>query len=161
MNCGGSDIRFELMVVMYNIGALHTYLGAIDSRSNPDGMKMACTHFQCAAWAFQVSRTKKSIDGLHNVSFQTVKEKYHQFIIYISSVELIHFYQQVCLAQAQECILEKSMLDNRKATIIGEINNYLNKPIIRNPITFQLKWRCKYIIIIGSRGPSSKVRTMR
>lgn len=55
MNCGGSDIRFELMVIMYNIGALHTYLGAMDSRSNPDGMKMACTHFQCAAWAFQVS----------------------------------------------------------------------------------------------------------
>lgn len=104
MNCGGSDIRFELMVIMYNIGALHTYLGTMDSRSNPDGMKMACTHFQCAAWAFQ-----------------TVKEKYHQFIIYISSVELVHFYQQVCLAQAQECILEKSMLDNRKATIIAKV----------------------------------------
>ncbi|XP_018579784.1 tyrosine-protein phosphatase non-receptor type 23 isoform X2 [Anoplophora glabripennis] len=104
MNCGGSDIRFELMVIMYNIGALHSYLGATDSRSNPDGMKMACTHFQCAAWAFQ-----------------TVKEKYHQFIIYISSVELVHFYQQVCLAQAQECILEKSMLDNRKATIIAKV----------------------------------------
>ncbi|KAJ8972454.1 hypothetical protein NQ317_017454 [Molorchus minor] len=104
MNCGGSDIRFELMVIMYNIGALHSYLGATDSRNSPEGMKMACTHFQCAAWAFQ-----------------TVKEKYHQFVIYISSVELVHFFQQVCLAQAQECILEKSMLDNRKATIIAKV----------------------------------------
>ncbi|KAJ8960856.1 hypothetical protein NQ318_020154, partial [Aromia moschata] len=104
MNCGGSDIRFELMVIMYNIGALHSYLGATDTRSTPDGMKMACTHFQCAAWAFQ-----------------TVKEKFHQFVIYMSSVELIHFFQQVCLAQAQECILEKSMLDNRKATIIAKV----------------------------------------
>ncbi|KAJ8921018.1 hypothetical protein NQ315_015814 [Exocentrus adspersus] len=104
MNCGSCDIRFELMVIMYNIGALHSYLGSLDSRSNPDGMKMACTHFQCAAWAFQ-----------------TVKEKYHQFVVYISSVELVHFFQQVCLAQAQECILEKSMLDNRKATIIAKV----------------------------------------
>lgn len=40
--------------------------------------------------------------------------------MYISLLELVHFFQQVCLAQAQECILEKSMLDNRKATIIGE-----------------------------------------
>lgn len=33
----------------------------------------------------------------------------------------MHFMQQVCLAQAQECILEKSMMDNRKATIIGRL----------------------------------------
>lgn len=39
-------------------------------------------------------------------------------------MELVHFYQQVCLAQAQECILEKSMLDNRKATIIGELKAF-------------------------------------
>lgn len=37
----------------------------------------------------------------------------------ILSPEIVHYMQQVCLAQAQECILEKSMLDNRKATIIG------------------------------------------
>ncbi|KAG5896890.1 hypothetical protein JTB14_033528 [Gonioctena quinquepunctata] len=99
-----TDVRFELMVIMYNIGALHSYLGSADTRTNSDGMKMACTHFQCAAWAFQ-----------------TVKEKYHQFIMCISLVELVHFFQQVCLSQAQECILEKSMLDNRKATIIAKV----------------------------------------
>ncbi|VEN48593.1 unnamed protein product [Callosobruchus maculatus] len=98
-----NDIRMELMVIMFNIGALHSYLGANESRSNPDGMRLACTHFQCAAWAFQC-----------------VKEKYHQFVDYIAPIEFVHFYQQVCLAQAQECILEKSMLDNRKATIVGK-----------------------------------------
>ncbi|CAH1969012.1 unnamed protein product [Acanthoscelides obtectus] len=104
VNYSSNDIRFELMVVMYNIGALHSYLGANESRSNPDGMRLACTHFQCAAWAFQC-----------------VKEKYHQFIVCISLIELVHFFQQVCLAQAQECILEKSMLDNRKATIVAKV----------------------------------------
>lgn len=38
----------------------------------------------------------------------------------ILAPEIVHYMQQVCLAQAQECILEKSMLDNRKATIIGK-----------------------------------------
>lgn len=49
-----SEIQFELMAVLYNIGALHSKLGSEDPRTSQEGMKMACTHFQCAAWAFQV-----------------------------------------------------------------------------------------------------------
>lgn len=104
LNYSSSDIQFELMVIMYNIGALHSYLGSSDSRNSPEGMKMSCTHFQCAAWAFQ-----------------SVKEKHHQYLLYLSLMELVHFFQQVCLAQAQECILEKSMFDNRKPTIIAKV----------------------------------------
>lgn len=33
----------------------------------------------------------------------------------------MQYMHQLCLAQAQECILEKSMLDNRKATIIAKV----------------------------------------
>ena len=47
------DINFELACVLYNIGGLHSHLGALESRVSPEGMKVACTHFQCAAWAFQ------------------------------------------------------------------------------------------------------------
>lgn len=46
---------------------------------------------------------------------------YPQMINLILAPEIVHYMQQVCLAQAQECILEKSMLDNRKATIIARI----------------------------------------
>jgi len=35
--------------------------------------------------------------------------------------EVIQFMHLTCLAQAQECILEKSMMDNRKATIISKV----------------------------------------
>lgn len=103
--CSVRDIRFEQMCILYNIGALHTQLGALESRNSPDGMKMACTHFQCAAWAFK-----------------TVKENYYEFVTLLETIPLIHFWEQVCLAQAQECILEKSMLDNRKATIIAKVS---------------------------------------
>lgn len=49
-----TDIKYEMACILYNIGALHTELGAMDARNTPDGMKISCTHFQCAAWAFQV-----------------------------------------------------------------------------------------------------------
>lgn len=103
MLCNISDIQFELMAILYNIGALHSKLGAEDSRATPDGMKMACTHFQCAAWAFQ-----------------TIKETFPQMVNLILVPEIVHYMQQVCLAQAQECILEKSMTDTRKPIIIGQ-----------------------------------------
>ena len=54
MVCTLADIRFEMVAILYNIGALHSQLGASDSRVTADGMKLSCTHFQCAAWAFQV-----------------------------------------------------------------------------------------------------------
>lgn len=92
------------MCILYNIGVLHTQLGAADKRSSPDGMKMACTHFQCAAWAFE-----------------TVRETYGLMVALHEADEITHAMQLISLAQAQECILEKSMLDNRKATIISKV----------------------------------------
>lgn len=102
--CRLPDIRFELSCILYNIGAIHSQLGAMEKRTSSDGMKIACSHFQCAAWAFQMCR-----------------ENYHQMITSISSIDILHFMEYICLAQAQECILEKSMLDNRKATIIAKV----------------------------------------
>ncbi|KRT83132.1 tyrosine phosphatase [Oryctes borbonicus] len=102
--CSVQDINFELMCILYNIGALHTQLGAADKRSSPEGMKMSCTHFQCAAWAFQ-----------------TLRETYSHMVALHEADEITHAMQLICLAQAQECILEKSMLDNRKATIISKV----------------------------------------
>ena len=83
-----SYVRFELESVLYNIGALHSYLGCLDKRSNDDvrgghrdpsiareavfdshlhlteqGIKMSCTHFQQAAWAFQTIRDQYSPFG--------------------------------------------------------------------------------------------------
>lgn len=63
---------------------------------------MACAHFQCAAWAFE-----------------HLKNSYPQPSGVDLAPELMTFMHQLCLAQAQECILEKSMLDNRKPTIVG------------------------------------------
>lgn len=65
------NITYEMQCLLYNLGAAHSRLAAAQDRSPPldssststtDGeestsnlaLKIACTHLQCAAWAFQV-----------------------------------------------------------------------------------------------------------
>lgn len=104
MVCSLANIRFEIISILYNIGSMHTQLGARTERTSADGMKMACAHFQCAAWAFD-----------------HLKNSYPQPSGVDLAPELMTFMHQLCLAQAQECILEKSMLDNRKPTIVAKV----------------------------------------
>ncbi|KAL0126102.1 hypothetical protein PUN28_004908 [Cardiocondyla obscurior] len=102
--CSLGSIRFEIISILYNIGAMHSQLGAQTERNSADGMKVACTHFQCAAWAFE--HLKNSFPQPSGIDL---------------SPELMTFMHQLSLAQAQECILEKSMLDNRKPTIVAKV----------------------------------------
>ncbi|XP_011149397.1 tyrosine-protein phosphatase non-receptor type 23 [Harpegnathos saltator] len=104
MVCSLANIRFEIISILYNIGAIHTQLGSRTERISADGMKIACTHFQCAAWAFD-----------------HLKTNYPQPSGLDLAPEVMTFMHQLCLAQAQECILEKSMLDNRKPTIVAKV----------------------------------------
>ncbi|XP_049813399.1 tyrosine-protein phosphatase non-receptor type 23 isoform X1 [Schistocerca nitens] len=104
MVCTSTDIRFEMVCILYNIGALHTQLGALDTRVSAEGMKMSCTHFQCAAWAFE-----------------HLKGSYPQPAGVDLAPDIMQFMYYLSLAQAQECILEKSMMDNRKPTIIAKV----------------------------------------
>nr|XP_029731324.1 LOW QUALITY PROTEIN: tyrosine-protein phosphatase non-receptor type 23 [Aedes albopictus] len=99
-----SNIKFEMAVVLHNYGALHTQLGAAEGRADPESMKKACTHFQCAAWAFGY-----------------IKDNYALLLQGDLSTELLIFMQALCFAQAQECIMEKSLCDNRKSGIIAKV----------------------------------------
>ncbi|KAL3855251.1 hypothetical protein ACJMK2_014467 [Sinanodonta woodiana] len=100
-----ADIKFEQASILYNIGALHSILGAMDTRQSADGMKVSCTHFQCASWAFEYLRD-------HFGSSAMSTDMCH---------EILTFHIQLMLAQAQECILEKSMTDSRKSTITAKV----------------------------------------
>ena len=92
-----SDIKHEMACVLFNIGGLHLNLGTIDNRQTEYGIKMSCSHFQQAAWAFQ-----------------QLNEKYPQPRETDLCYEIVQFLSTVSLAQAQECILEKCPIDRRK-----------------------------------------------
>lgn len=99
-----TDLQFEIAAILYNIGCVHTAVGSLDPRTSSEGMKIACTHFQCSAWAFN-----------------HLRENYPQQLSGDMSRELLVFMEQLTLAQAQECILEKSLADNRKAGIVAKV----------------------------------------
>ncbi|XP_055701901.1 tyrosine-protein phosphatase non-receptor type 23 isoform X2 [Phlebotomus papatasi] len=99
-----TDINHEMAAILYNAGALHTQLGAADARTNEEGMKLVCTHFQCAAWIFGHLR-----DNYKNVDMGDLGR------------HLMFFMQQLSFAQAHECILEKSLTDNRKAATVSTV----------------------------------------
>jgi tyrosine-protein phosphatase non-receptor type 23 len=75
------DINFELACVLYNIGGLHSHLGALESRVSHDGMKVACTHFQCAAWAFQHLRDTYSAEKFSQDFDKTLLTFYSQLML--------------------------------------------------------------------------------
>lgn len=97
-----SDISDEMACILYNMGALHTQLGASEPRNTPDSMKLACTRYQNAAWIFQY-----------------LKENYPQPPGIDMSTDVMRLLQKICFAQAQECILEKSIQDTRKPSVVG------------------------------------------
>ncbi|KAM6452673.1 tyrosine-protein phosphatase non-receptor type 23 [Liasis olivaceus] len=99
------DIKYEQACILYNLGALHSMLGAMDKRVSEEGMKVSCTHFQCAAGAFTYLRDhfphSYSVDMTH---------------------QILNLNINLMLGQAQECLLEKSMLDNRKSFLVARIS---------------------------------------
>ncbi|TNN02847.1 hypothetical protein fugu_010334 [Takifugu bimaculatus] len=72
------------------------------------GMKVSCTHFQCSAGAFSYLRDHYS----HNFSVDM-------------SHQILSLNINLMLGQAQECLLEKSMLDNRKSFLVARISAQL------------------------------------
>ncbi|XP_030637403.1 tyrosine-protein phosphatase non-receptor type 23 [Chanos chanos] len=99
------DINYEQACILYNLGALHSMLGAMDNRVSEEGMKVSCTHFQCSAGAFSYLRDHFS----HNFSVDM-------------SHQILNLNINLMLGQAQECLLEKSMLDNRKSFLVARIS---------------------------------------
>ncbi|XP_062978246.1 LOW QUALITY PROTEIN: tyrosine-protein phosphatase non-receptor type 23 [Elgaria multicarinata webbii] len=99
------DIKYEQACILYNLGALHSMLGAMDKRVSEEGMKVSCTHFQCAAGAFAYLRDHFP----------------HSYSVDMSH-QILNLNINLMLGQAQECLLEKSMLDNRKSFLVARIS---------------------------------------
>ncbi|ETN69566.1 BRO1-like domain protein, partial [Necator americanus] len=104
------DVGFELACVMYNIGAVHACIAANESRENEDSIKNAFMHYQYAAWPLQHLRDKLNASKYASVDFDK---------------ELLTFFVNVLLAQAQECLLEKSLIDHRSNLVVAKLAIHL------------------------------------
>ncbi|NXT91701.1 PTN23 phosphatase, partial [Anhinga rufa] len=89
------DIKYEQACILYNLGALHSMLGAMDKRVSEE----------CAAGAFTYLRDHFP----------------HTYSVDMSH-QILNLNINLMLGQAQECLLEKSMLDNRKSFLVARIS---------------------------------------
>ncbi|PIO73770.1 BRO1-like domain protein [Teladorsagia circumcincta] len=104
------DIGFELACVMYNIGAVHASIAVNEGRENEDSIKNAFMHYQYAAWPLQHLRDKLNASKYASVDFDK---------------ELLTFFVNVLLGQAQECLLEKSLIDHRSNLVVAKLAIHL------------------------------------
>ncbi|XP_077703662.1 rhophilin-1 isoform X1 [Canis aureus] len=86
-------LAFEKGSVLFNIGALHTQIGARQDRSCPEGTRRAIKAFQRAAGAFSLLR-----------------ENFSQAPSPDMSPASLSMLEQLMMAQAQECIFEGLLL---------------------------------------------------
>uniref|UniRef100_A0A8C3LZM7 Tyrosine-protein phosphatase non-receptor type 23 n=1 Tax=Chrysolophus pictus TaxID=9089 RepID=A0A8C3LZM7_CHRPC len=91
------DIKYEQACILYNLGE--------SWETSCPGMKVSCTHFQCAAGAFTYLRDHFP----------------HSYSVDMSH-QILNLNINLMLGQAQECLLEKSMLDNRKSFLVARIS---------------------------------------
>ncbi|WKX88571.1 hypothetical protein Q1695_008316 [Nippostrongylus brasiliensis] len=104
------DIGFELACVMYNIGAVHANVAVNETRESEDSIKNAFMHYQYAAWPLQHLRDKLNASKYASVDFDK---------------ELLTFFVNVLLGQAQECLLEKSLIDHRSNLVVAKLAIHL------------------------------------
>ncbi|XP_047139222.1 uncharacterized protein LOC101240185 isoform X1 [Hydra vulgaris] len=98
------DIKFEQACVLYSLAGLNSHIGSNENRLSDESLRTACTHFQTAAGAYQFLKENFSLGEFTDMSEDILTMKYN-----------------VMLGQALECILEKSIRDNRNAILIARV----------------------------------------
>ncbi|KAI6658087.1 Tyrosine-protein phosphatase non-receptor type 23-like [Oopsacas minuta] len=95
----------ETSAILFNLGALHSRLGS----DLPDELRSACTHFQCSAGAFYLLQT--------SLAFQIATANNQVDM----SSEVVAFCKNLMLAQAQECMVEKSLLERKRPSLVSKV----------------------------------------
>ncbi|KRZ53906.1 Tyrosine-protein phosphatase non-receptor type 23 [Trichinella nativa] len=100
-----NQIDFEMAGVLHNVASSYSFLAARLIRATSMDMQLAATLFQFASGIFEQLRGKHSEMARYNNDFSTT---------------VISFRYKFMLAQAQECMVERSMLDGIDEKYISE-----------------------------------------
>ncbi|KAF2673411.1 BRO1-domain-containing protein [Microthyrium microscopicum] len=109
-----TNLHFELINVLFNLAAMYSQL-ALGSRSTPDALKTACSHYCQAAGI------------LHHLSSSAIPDMRAPPPEDMDVVTL-ECLEQLMLAQAQECVWQKAVKDGMKdmsiARIAAKVSDY-------------------------------------
>eukprot|EP01134_Creolimax_fragrantissima_P003648 CFRG3648T1 len=99
------SLRLEKAAILFNIGASQASLSAETPRGEPHALKAICSYLQGAAGCF-----KKLADQFENAPSADLSEP------------ILKILQSLMLAQAQEMILERSVLDGGKPGVRARVS---------------------------------------
>merc|ERR1712106_46604 len=104
-----TNLLYEKACVLFNIAALSTQVGAAQDLATEDGMKKAVKMFQLAAGIFSAVSTPPPSSPSEQKPTPDL------------SPEAAAALSSLCLAQAQEVVLQKAVMDGKKDTIIAKL----------------------------------------
>lgn len=111
------DLNFEKTVAMYNYGVLTMLSGQRTIRNTDEECKFVCNSFVTAATIFnEIAENYASHVKLLDTKGE--KEDNSNNEISVNSMKTA---VNLCLAQAQECCLEKAVKENRKPKILARV----------------------------------------
>jgi programmed cell death 6-interacting protein len=104
-------LQYERLSVLFNLGALYSQLGVKQPKYGGDSLKLACRYFQWAAGIWTYLREEiETFSPPPSVDWSTAT---------LLSLE------QLMLAQAQECFLQKAISDQMKDTMVAKLASQL------------------------------------
>ncbi|KAH9838254.1 BRO1-domain-containing protein [Rhodofomes roseus] len=109
-----SNLIFERAGVLFNLGALFSQLAAAEDRSTAQGLKQAIAYYQSAAgtWRYLASSVVPQLRA--SVAEDDMPEDLTE--AFVTSLE------SLMLAQAQECVWQRAVMDNYKNGLIAKLS---------------------------------------
>ncbi|EMD34060.1 hypothetical protein CERSUDRAFT_117568 [Gelatoporia subvermispora B] len=108
------NLAYERTAVLFNLAALYSQLAGACDRSTADGIKRAIGYYQNAAGVLMYTRTTASLKLQQTVSADTIPTEFDKSAL--TSLE------NLMLAQAQECVWQKAVMDHYKNAIIAKLS---------------------------------------
>lgn len=107
------DLSWEKANVLLNIAVTYACLGVRENRSTGDGLKKAHQQFQQAAGC--LTSLSSWLETVHCVRTDDLQVEYLSFLI------------STMLAQAQECIWQKAVIDRMKDKLIAQLSQEVSR----------------------------------
>ncbi|KAG0167349.1 pH-response regulator protein palA/rim20 [Apophysomyces sp. BC1015] len=103
-----SNLNYEKACVLFTMGAIFSHLGCNESRISTEGIRKACNYFQHAAGCFKYVQT----DILPDMRTVPPTDLSH---------ESLNACISLMLAQAQECVWQKAVMEHMKHGTIARL----------------------------------------
>ncbi|KAH8092591.1 pH-response regulator [Cristinia sonorae] len=107
------NLAYERAAVLFNLSALHSQLAAAEDRASPQGLKQAIASYQNAAGTLNYLSTTATPKLRASITTEAMPLEL--------SEPFVDHLEALMLAQAQECVWQRAVMDNYKNAVIAKL----------------------------------------